>query len=400
MLGAIAPGRVGSGLVEGRALPVGHRFGWIREVFVGFVATGCWPLKAEPIAGKQIKAARAFGAAFGAGAWPIIVALPLINAGFICQHPGSVGLRPVLEVIIEERLHDVAPEPRGGIAFELNFTNAAAFAARLAVVPWAEDKMDYFAAGVLGRQRFEQSRPAVNILLIKETRDDHRRHMQRLFCQHFIHRLLLPKRVIRGVFAYSAPEAELFQAMRCRHRSCGAHPQIFFVSVSRAGPPAIVAAARSLLVVDIIERAFLPKRAVMKPIIPHPAVHHRRERHRHFQRRMRMYRGHQRGETFIRAANGADAAIGFRHVFHQPFDGVVCVGSVIYLGGIERTYEWPRHDVVAFRSMFPADVLINNDVTGSDGGVVHFRHDCRQVGAVVARYAAGRVVWRAAQEHR
>jgi len=116
------------------------------------------------------------------------------------------------------------------------------------------------------------------------------------------------------------------------HGTRRAGTQIFVVRIARARPPLLVALARAFLVVDVSERAVLPERAVMEPVIADPAVDHRREGHGHFQRRVRMHHRHDGGVALVRAAERADAAIRLGHVLHEPVDGVVAIRGVIDVG--------------------------------------------------------------------
>ena len=55
-----------------------------------------------------------------------------------------------------------------------------------------------------------------------------------------------------------------------------------------------------------------------------------------FERGMRMQQRHEGQESVVGNSEDADLAVGFRHVLHQPIDGVVGVGGIVGLRGIER----------------------------------------------------------------
>ena len=61
------------------------------------------------------------------------------------------------------------------------------------------------------------------------------------------------------------------------------------------------------------------------------------------------------------------------HVLHEPVDGVVGVGRVIDLAGVERPSQRPRHHVVPFRSVLAAHVLEHADVAVGDEHLVALR---------------------------
>jgi hypothetical protein len=81
-----------------------------------------------------------------------------------------------LQIVIEERLHHAAAEPAGRVAFELESRRCAAFARALAVIPRSEHQVQYLAARIFRRERLIQRRAAIDVFLIEQTRDDHRRH--------------------------------------------------------------------------------------------------------------------------------------------------------------------------------------------------------------------------------
>ena len=144
--------------------------------------------------------------------------------------------------------------------------------------------------------------------------------------------------------------------------------QVQVVVVVVAGPPLRVVLARRFLLVDVGHH-LLPERAVVEPVVAHPAVDHRVHRHGHFERGMRVDERHQRQEPVVRDAEDADVAVGFRHVPHEPFDRVVRVGRVIDRRRILRSVQRPVHHVVAFRSVLAADVLDDADVAALDDHV-------------------------------
>src|SRR5262249_62288326 len=94
------------------------------------------------------------------------------------------------------------------------------------------------------------------------------------------------------------------------------------------------------------------------------------------------------GDPAVGGADHADVAVRFRDVLHQPVDGVVGVGRVIDRRTVERAAQLPRHDVVAFRAVLAADVLVNADVAG---GYEHLVRRAELAQQVRARRALGGV---------
>ena len=170
-----------------------------------------------------------------------------------------------------------------------------------------------------------------------------------------------------------SPEADLLEpaaAPELAGRS-GLHEHVVVVEVAR--PPFARRCARRRLLVDV-RHVLLPERAVVKPVVAHPAIDHRIHRHRHLQRRMRVDQRHQRQEPVVRDAEDADLAVALGHVLHQPVDRVVGVGGVIDRRRILRPAQRPVHHVVAFGAVLAADVLDDADVAAFDD---HFEWRCR-----------------------
>src|SRR5262249_51373328 len=135
-------------------------------IFGIFVLGSTWRVEPKPPAGKQVQIPRTLRTSFRAGEGPRSITTPLVCARFVSQHPGRGGLWSVFQVMIEQGLHDGAPEPGRGVALKNNFADAASFAAGLVVVPGTQHQMEHLALGVLLRQGLEQSRATVDVLLI------------------------------------------------------------------------------------------------------------------------------------------------------------------------------------------------------------------------------------------
>src|SRR6266404_2191171 len=215
--------------------------------------------------------------------------MPLVGARFVNQNAGSVGIRRVLEVIVEKRLHNGAPEPAGRIAFEMNLADTAAFPPRLAMVPGSQDEMHRLTRGVLACEGLVERGATINIFLLKNTGDDQQRYVQRFFGQQLVDRLLLPEGVVGGVVGDGAPETKLLESAGSSHVTGRSSSQVLVVSIAISGPPLLLRFSCCFLVVDVVERAVLAKGAIMEPVVSNPAVYHWREGHGHFQGRMRAH---------------------------------------------------------------------------------------------------------------
>ncbi len=164
------------------------------------------------------------------------------------------------------------------------------------------------------------------------------------------------------------PEADLFESALPAELAGRPRLHVHVVVVEVARPPRRLRRARRFLVVDV-RHHLLAERAVVEPVVAHPAVHHRVHRHRHLQRRVRVHQRHQRQEPVVGDADDADLAVALGNVLHQPVDGVVGVGRVVDRRRVLRTTQWTVHDVVPFGPVFPADVLDNADVASLDNDV-------------------------------
>ncbi len=114
------------------------------------------------------------------------------------------------------------------------------------------------------------------------------------------------------------------------------------------------------------------ERAVVEPVVAHPAVDHRALGRGDLERGMRLEQRHHHGEAFVRRAEHPDLAVRFGEVglVDQPIDRVPGIGGVIDRGGIERTDGRARDDIVALRAIFAADILEHADIAVLDEQLV------------------------------
>src|SRR6202021_239875 len=178
----------------------------------------------------------------------------------------------ILEVIVEEWLHDRAAKPGGGVAFEQDRADAASLAPPLTVGPRTQYQVDHAAVRILRRQRPIECRSAVDIFLIEQTADDHHRYGERLLREQLVECLVLPERVVGGMRRQRTPVTKLVQSMQGRHRAGRTRLQIGLVGVTFTAPPLLFALACRLLIVDVVESPVLPEGAVVKPSIACRAI--------------------------------------------------------------------------------------------------------------------------------
>ena len=158
------------------------------------------------------------------------------------------------------------------------------------------------------------------------------------------------------------PIAHLLETVAASQFSRGTGAQIHVVIVIVTAPPVLVIFARALLLVDV-RHVELAERAVVKPVVTSPPVHHGIHRHGHFERRVRIDQRHQRQKTVVGNSQNADLAIRFRNIFNEPVNGVVRVSGMINGRGIQRPMKRAGHDVVAFGAVFSANILNHPDVS-------------------------------------
>ena len=269
-------------------------------------------------------------------------------------------------------------------------------------MPRAHHQKHLVVVGVLRLDRLVDGDGAVDVLLIPEAVDQHHRNGQRLRGELLVDRLIAPEGVVGRMLENLAPEADLLEAAPASQlaRRSRLHEHVVVVEV--AGPPFLIVGARARLLVDV-RHVLLAERAVVEPVVAHPAVHHRVHRHRHLERRMRVDQRHQRQEPVVGNAEDADLAVALGSVLHQPVDRVVGVGGVIDRRRVLRPAQRPVHHVVAFRAVLAADVLHHADVAALDDHfqrVVVAGEHRRQVGAVRVAGEVVRVVRRARQQDR
>ena len=286
--------------------------------------------------------------------------------------------------MVEERPEHLLPEPERRVGLEPERAEHAAVLDLLAVIPGAQHQEDAVVGGVLGLDRLVDGDGAVDVLLVPQAPDQHRRHRERLAGQNLVHRLVPPERIVARMRQDLAPEADLLEPALPAQlaRRSRLHEHVVVVEV--AGPPLGFIRAGRLLLVDV-GHVLLTEGAVVEPVVPHPAVHHGVHRHRHLEGRVRVDQRHQRQEAVVGDAEDADLAVALGDVLDQPVDGVVRIGRVVHRRRVLRPVERPVHDVVALGAVLAADVLHHADVATFDdhvGGVVVAGEDGAQVRAL------------------
>ena len=242
----------------------------------------------------------------------------------------------------------------------------------------------------------------VDVLLVPEAVHEHDRHLQRLAREDLVHGLVAPEGVVGRMLQELAPEADLLEAVPLAELARRDAVQEQVVVVVVPAPPLHVVLARGLLLEDV-GHALLAERAVVEPVVAHPAIDHRVHRHRDLQRRVRVDERHQRREPVVGDAEDPHLPVRLRDVLHQPVDGVVGVGRVVDHGRILRPVEGPVHHVVALRAVLAAHVLHDADVAVLDdhvGRVVVAVERGPEVRALEVGRQRRRVVGRARQQDR
>ena len=222
------------------------------------------------------------------------------------------------------------PERLRRVAVELDRAERASLPDHLSVVPGSHDEKDHVVAGVLGLEHLVDRGRAVDVLLVPQAVDQHDRDLQGLLREELVDRLVPPVRVVRRMREDLPPEPELLHAAASPElaRVAGRHVRVVVVVGRR--PPEDVVLARGLLVVDE-PHALLPERAVVEPIVAHPAVDHRIHRHGALERGMWLEERHERQEAVVGDPDRADPPVRLRDVLDEPVDRVPGVGRVVHV---------------------------------------------------------------------
>src|SRR5262249_9649600 len=160
---------------------------------------------------------RLCGASRRTGARPAVIPMPPVGARLISQHMRRIGPWTVLQIVVEEWLHDRPAKPGRRVPFKLNRPVTPTLAATLAMVPrplapplamvpGPQDEVDPLPAGIAGGERLVQGGSAVNVLLIEQPGDDEHCHLRWILRQELVERLLLPEAVIGRMCRELAPE--------------------------------------------------------------------------------------------------------------------------------------------------------------------------------------------------
>src|SRR5947209_13359630 len=79
----------------------------------------------------------------------------------------------------------------------------------LTMMPRTHHQIDHVIVRVLWLYSFPNGRRSINIFLVPEAVDEHHRHFQRLRGNHLVHRLVLPKFIVRRMVHYLFPKPDL-----------------------------------------------------------------------------------------------------------------------------------------------------------------------------------------------
>src|ERR1019366_9516108 len=106
----------------------------------------------------------------------------------------------------------------------------------------------------------------------------------------------------------------------------------------------------------------LTKCAIVKEVIAHPNIDHRRLRRDGFDCRMRIHAGHYRQKSGIAGADKSGAPVIALYVFKQPIYGVVSISALVDCLTILMIGQCAAHDELAFALKTAANVLAHVDV--------------------------------------
>jgi hypothetical protein len=297
---------------------------------------------------------------------------------------------------------DLAAEGKRRVAAEPQGAERATVVDRLSVVPGTEDEEELVPRRVLRLQRLPDGDRPVDVLLVPEGVDEHRRHREGLGGEDLVDGLFLPERVVRGVREDLPPDADLLEAARPRHLASRAGLEVGVVVVAVVGPPGDLVAARRRLVEEVGD-PLLAEGAVVEPVVPPPAVDHRVHRDGDLEGGVRVHERREGEEPVVGDAEDSDAAVRLREVLHEPVDRVVRVGGVVDLRRVQRPAEGAVHDVVALGAVLAPHVLDDADVAPVDDdvrGVVVALDGGAEVGALRVARQRLRVVRSAGEEDR
>ncbi len=302
--------------------------------------------------------------------------------------------------MVEERLQIFDAEFVRRIAGEAEIAQLIAIVVDAGMAPRPDDQVHHVAGGVLRLDGAIDGRGTIAVFLVPLADDQHGRHAQRTLGHPLVDGDVRPRLVIGRMFEDQLVERILVHAVLAGVIAHRAVVEIARIVVARAvGGAAAIALGRRLL--DDIVHLGDAEGAVVEGVVADPGVDHRALRHHGLNRRVRVDFGHQGGEAEIGRADDPNLAIGFRDVFGQPLDRVVCVGRFIDLGRVAAgADDRARHDEVALGAIHAADVLIDADIVVIDELGVHRRQHFSQVRALVARGRALGVVGRTRQQDR
>ena len=256
-----------------------HRLRRISDVFGKGIARRGF-VKAEFVTRLKIQPATGVGAPALAHERPAIEPAPLIRAGLEGGDRSKVRLgRTVLEILCKERAQHLLAKILGGVASETDLTEGAALLDLLAVIPGTHDQLHHVTARIFRFDGCINRDCPVAVFLVPQAVHQHHRYPQRLRCEHLVHCLLAPKRIVRRMSEDLVPKAELLHAITVRQfpGRTAVHELVVFVMV--VGPPLLAAIAGGSLLVDIGHGILLTKGAIVEPVVAQPAIDHRIHRH-------------------------------------------------------------------------------------------------------------------------
>src|SRR5258708_7741533 len=142
------------------------------------------------------------------------------------------------------------------------------------MTPWPHHQKHFVVACVLRLDRLVNRRRSINVFLVPQAVHQHDRNFQRLRIEDFVHRLLLPKRIVARMLQQFPPEAHLLQAVPPPQLPRRARRHEFIVIVEMARPPSGLVFPRAFLLGDV-KTALFRGTPLWEPVSPPPPLHPR-----------------------------------------------------------------------------------------------------------------------------
>ena len=151
-----------------------------------------------------------------AGQRPGLQTIPVILAGVVDEHRRRLGRgRAGLQVLIEERLQNIAAKLQRGVAIPFQRSQIVGVGVHLAVPPRTHHQVVVIGLA-FGLQREVGLNRAPHVLLVPQTLNPHGRHLRRLRRHQLVQGLPLPERIVGRVLDHLLRPRKLIQTVQAR----------------------------------------------------------------------------------------------------------------------------------------------------------------------------------------